>query len=115
MQIKCPKCDSNGINYVTDDACRYCKGTSKIEACEMRKQLMAAFPNLTEADFHRHESDLYVVDQTGEISKWLKANYVCYSNIQRFTGAKGSAWEGKLCLDIPFVAMVELHPDMAKK
>ena len=66
------------------------------------KQKLKEALSIPEIDFGNHCSDLYVVDQSGKVRKWLKENYEFYTNITSFVGAKGSDWEGKLCLDIPF-------------
>lgn len=58
-----------------------------------------AFPDV---QFAHYESDLYVLDPTREIKKWLKENFESYSICQSFIGAKGSDWEGCHCIDIPF-------------
>lgn len=67
---------------------------------ELQQQLQDAL-GLTDDDFAYHATDLYVLDKPG-VRAWLKANYRWYSNITSFVGAKGSSWEGKPCLDIPF-------------
>lgn len=72
----------------------------------LKDQIKTAFPNLTDNDFSRHASDLYVIDQSGYIRKWLKENYKFYTNVTTFIG-NGSSWEGKMCLDIPFAAIDE--------
>lgn len=72
----------------------------------LKNQIKAAFPKLTDIDFSRHASDLYVIDQSGSIRKWLKENYKFYTNVTTFIG-NGASWEGKRCLDIPFAAMDE--------
>lgn len=72
----------------------------------LKNQIKAAFPKLTDNDFSRHDSDLYVIDQDGSIRKWLKENYEFYTNVTTFIG-NGPSWEGKRCLDIPFAAFDE--------
>ncbi len=67
----------------------------------LKAKLLAAELGLTEADFGSHESDLYVLAKPG-VYEWLKANHEFACNIQFFTGAKGSDWEGQQALDIPF-------------
>lgn len=72
----------------------------------LREQLLAAVPGLTEADFDRHESDLYVLSKPGVVN-WLKSSYPHWSQVTEFVGAAGSSWAGLVALDIPFGAMEE--------
>jgi hypothetical protein len=66
------------------------------------KQRIQEALNLPESDFGNHYSDLYVIDQKGAVHKWLVENYKFHTNVRTFIGAKGSDWQGKICLDIPF-------------
>lgn len=70
-----------------------------------KEGLLAAGLGLTENDFHNHYSDLYVVNKPG-VLEWLRTNRP-EATIKRFTGEKGSKWEGLNCLDIAFGYMEE--------
>lgn len=63
------------------------------------ERILQHFPD---AETSNHESDLYILDDTGKIYAWLRKNYDFFCNVQRFRGAAGSDWAGKNCLDIPF-------------
>lgn len=69
----------------------------------LEQQLREAFPQLTDADFGHHASDLYVVAYPF-VGEWLRKNYEFWSNVETFTGQVGSGWNGagRLCYDIPF-------------
>ena len=71
----------------------------------LEQQLRAAFPGLTDADFGRHESDLYVVAYP-EVGDWLRKNYRFHRNVTTFVSQEGSNWNGagRVCYDIPFAA-----------
>ncbi len=112
-KIKCVCKD--GIDYINGKMCKKCYGTGKVEGCEQRQKIMQAFPHLTNDDFHRYESDLYVVDHDGKIRAWLKVNYEFYTNITTFIGEVGTPWAGKHCLDIPFAAFYEKYPELLKQ
>jgi len=62
-------------------------------------KIKGRFPD---AEISNHSSDLYVVDENGEISSWLRDNYEFNCNVTTFIGARDSEWAGKRCLDIPF-------------
>jgi hypothetical protein len=67
----------------------------------LKERIKEVFPN---AEFGRHETDLYVKDFEG-LREWLKANYLFYSSIQRFTSQIDKcSW-----LDIPFAAWNEKY------
>jgi hypothetical protein len=73
-------------------------GELKTDYRTLKERILEAFP---EAEFSNHESDLYVLNTPG-LRSWLKLNYEFYCNVQSFIGAKGSDWEGRPALDIPF-------------
>jgi hypothetical protein len=68
---------------------------------DLKSRLMAAIPELTEQDFGYHATDLYVRCYP-VVLQWLYRNYEFYKQISTFVGAKGSDWEGKLAIEIPF-------------
>lgn len=68
---------------------------------EMQTKMQEAL-DLDDADFHYHATDLYVLDKPG-VWEWLQKNHPHPRNVQRFTGAPGSAWAGKPAFDIPFM------------
>lgn len=73
----------------------------------LRNQIKEAFPEMTDSDFHRYCSDLYVL-YTPELDKWLKKHYSHYSNVIISVGnVEGGDWYGKRFFDIPFAAMCE--------
>lgn len=95
------------------DNCQRCEGTGLVidfkkirekplESCNtLKEQIIKAFPN---AEFGRHETDLYVKVLPGLI-EWLKVNYEHFTNIQRFT----SQIDKTQWLDIPFAAWNEKY------
>lgn len=78
----------------------------------LKEQLQKAIPSLTENDFGRHETDLYVVAYP-EVRNWLETNYTFWKNVKTFTGNICPNWNGggKLCFDIPFAAWEEKYPN----
>ncbi len=67
---------------------------------ELQQQLQDAL-DLPDSAFAYHATDLYVLDLPG-VREWLSENYKWASNVTRFVGAKGSDWQGKYALEIPF-------------
>lgn len=67
----------------------------------LKQRILSAFPN---AEFSRHETDLYVKDFPG-LRDWLKTNYLFHTDVQPFR----SAIDGSLWLDIPFAAWNEKY------
>lgn len=67
----------------------------------LKQQLIKAF-NLTEDQFGTHESDLYICPKASELQAIKE--HLQYNNraFELFIGAKGSDWQGKTCIDIPF-------------
>lgn len=67
----------------------------------LKEQLIKAF-NLTEDQFSTHESDLYICPKASELQAIKE--HLQYNNraFELFIGAKGSDWQGKTCIDIPF-------------
>ena len=71
----------------------------------LKDKIKEAFPAMTEEDFGRHESDLYVRVVPG-LREWLRKNYSHHQNVQGFTSQiDGTPW-----LDIPFAAWDERFP-----
>ena len=68
------------------------------------KQRLQEELRIPESDFSRHETDLYVVDETGKVMQWLRKNYAYYKQVGIFIGLEGSSMARKRCLDIPFAA-----------
>lgn len=67
----------------------------------LETKLREAFPQLTDADFGHHATDLYVVAYPF-VLEWLETNYEHFGNIKAFKGEGDWNGAGTICLDIPF-------------
>lgn len=75
--------------------------TTPAEEKSLKERIKEVFPN---AEFDRHETDLYVKVVPG-LMEWLRANYIHHSNIQHFISQiDKTPW-----LDIPFAAWGEKY------
>lgn len=74
------------------------------EGQTLKQQIMTAFPNMTAAEFDRHETDLYV-KHSPELYEWLRTNYRFFKSIERFI----SQIDRTLWLDVPFAAWDEKY------
>lgn len=65
----------------------------------LKEKIKEVFPD---AEFSRHETDLYVKDCEG-LGEWLRENYEFFANVQRFY------YNGDMWFDIPFAAWDEKY------
>jgi hypothetical protein len=70
---------------------------------DLKRMLMASFPDLTDDDFAFYATDLYVV-YSQPVMEWLRKNHEFHKTCQVFTSPKESGWNGagQMCIDIPF-------------
>lgn len=73
------------------------------------KQRIQEALQIPDSDFDIHETDLYVVDQSGAVMQWLRKNYEFYKQVGIFIGQEGSSLSRKRCLDVPFAAWQEKY------
>lgn len=72
----------------------------------LKERIKEAFPNMTDSEFDRHETDLYV-KHSGELYIWLQMNYEYFANVSTFR----SQIDGTTWFDIPFAAWSEKYPN----
>lgn len=74
----------------------------------VKQKIQEAFPSMSDDQFDRHESDLYV-KYSPELDEWLKKNYEYYGNVTKFR----SQIDGETWIDIPFAAWEEKYKGKA--
>lgn len=104
----CRKCYRYQLSKLSDVCQRIMDSTPEEDRPLKRRLLEAEDLALSEDDFSRHCSDLYVVNRPGVVN-WLRLNYEFFTSVTSFVSPAGSDWNGagRLCLDIPFAAWDE--------